>query len=140
MKGKSMNTNLFIEATEQTPRVVFNLSDGQLAITGKSLPENGEQFYQPLLDWLDDAVNSTTEKVKMHIALDQMNISSSKMILFILYKLKNLKEAGKTVSVWWYHAEEDSDMLEVGEDYEFMVDLPFRFKSGKIESSELLVA
>ena len=110
------------------------------AITGKSLPESGEQFYQPILDWLDNAVSSSAEKVKMHIALEQMNISSSKMILFILYRLKNLKEAGKSVSVWWYHAEEDSDMLEVGEDYEFMVDLPFRFKSGKIESNELLVA
>jgi hypothetical protein len=31
-------------------------------------------------------------------------------------------------------------MREVGEDYEFMVDIPFRFKSGKIEGSELLVA
>ncbi len=140
MKRKIVNTNLFIEATEQTPRVFFNLSEGQLAITGKSLPESGEQFYQPVLDWLDDAVNSTTEKMKMYIALDQMNVSSSKMILFILYKLKNLKEAGKTVSVCWYHTKEDSDMLEVGEDYEFMVDIPFRFKSGKIEGSELLVA
>jgi hypothetical protein len=140
MKGTTVNTNLFIEATELTPRVLFNLSEGEFAITGKSLPESGEQFYQPILDWLDNSLNATADKVKMHIALDQMNISSSKMILFILYKLKNLKEAGKSVSVWWYHAEEDSDMLEVGEDYEFMVDLPFRFKTGKIENSELLVA
>jgi len=136
----TFDANLLIEATEITPRVFFNVNEGQYTITGKSLPDNGEKFYQPILDWLENTSNSTAAQIKLHISLEQMNISSSKMILFILYKLKNLKETGKIVSVSWYHAEEDNDMREVGEDYEFMVDIPFRFKTGKFADSDLVLA
>lgn len=136
----NLDSNLLIEATELTPRVFFNVSEGQYTITGKSLPESGEHFYQPVLDWFENASNSKATNIKMHISLEQMNISSSKMILFILYRLKNLKETGKLVSVSWYHAEDDNDMREVGEDYEFMVDIPFRFKVGKFADSDLVLA
>ncbi len=139
MLNESKN-KLMIEATDLTPKFHFDASEGVFAITGKSLPDSGELFYKPILDWLETKLPSSSQKIKFHISLDQMNLSSSKMILFILYKLKAAKETGKIVSVWWYHASEDSDMLEVGEDYEFMVDIPFRFKVGKFEASELLVA
>ena len=58
-----------------------------------------------------------------------MNLSSSKMILFILYRLKELKTQGKEVLVNWGHLEDDKEMIEVAEDYEFMVDIPFKLNA-----------
>jgi hypothetical protein len=133
---------LVIEATEQTPKVSFYPEHGNFSIVGKSLPESGESFYQPVLEWLDKGLEKSANILNFEFSLEQLNLSSSKMLLFILYKLKEQKEAGKQVSVWWYHGDENSDILEVGEDYEFMVDIPFRFKTGYLNLShrELFVA
>ncbi len=132
---------LIIEATEQTPKISFDSEHGNFSIVGKSLPESGESFYQPILAWLDKGLDKSATILNFEFSLPQLNLSSSKMLLFILYKLKEQKEAGKQVSIWWYHGDENSDILEVGEDYEFMVDIPFRFKTGHLNlaNKELIV-
>ena len=50
---------LIIEATEQTPKVAFYAQHGNFSIVGKSLPESGEGFYQPVLEWLDKAFSKS---------------------------------------------------------------------------------
>ena len=55
--------------------------------------------------------------------LEYFNTSSSKCILDVFKKLESL--AGTEVSVKWYYEEDDEDMLEAGEDYEAIIDLPF---------------
>ncbi|EPB65439.1 hypothetical protein ANCCEY_15497, partial [Ancylostoma ceylanicum] len=48
------------------------------------------------------------------IDLEYFNISSSKRILFLLYKLNNLAKNPDCVRVEWYYREDDEDMFEVG--------------------------
>jgi hypothetical protein len=62
------------------------------------------------------------------IDLEYFNISSSKRILFLLYKLNELAEVGNDVHVEWLYRETDEDMYEVGQDYAYMVKVPFVFK------------
>ena len=59
--------------------------------------------------------------------LDFFNISSSKRLLFMLYKLNEILEKGGQSKVQWYYSEHDDDMFEVGQDYAFMVKVPFEF-------------
>ena len=66
-------------------------------------------------------------KTQFKINLEYFNIASSKRILFLLYKLNELAEANKEVSVEWHHRENDEDMFEVGQDYAYMVRVPFKF-------------
>ncbi|MEN9400125.1 MAG: hypothetical protein RL632_1228, partial [Bacteroidota bacterium] len=68
------------------------------------------------------------ENTVVKIDLEYFNISSSKRILFLLYKLNELSEAGKQVHVEWYYRQSDEDMYEVGQDYAYMVKVPFIFK------------
>ena len=60
----------------------------------------------------------------MHLKLVYFNTSSSKSILDVLRKLEVLKTRSEVV-VKWYYEKEDEDMLEVGEDYREIVNLPF---------------
>ena len=95
-------------------------------IKGVSLPLNGKDFYQPVLDFLDEYLEDPNKITLFVFNLKYFNISSSKMFLFMLYKLKELFDSGKTVVVIWSF--DDDDIREAGEDFQHMVDIPFQFK------------
>lgn len=118
---------LHIEATDKTPQVYFDAESGRFEIIGKSIPQEAESFYAPVLDWMEEYVATQPNKTKVIFKLDYFNISSSKRILFMLYKLNDLVDNGKDVSVTWHYADSDEDMKEVGEDFAFMVRVPFEF-------------
>ncbi|MFT5602074.1 MAG: hypothetical protein ACI9N1_002324 [Flavobacteriales bacterium] len=119
--------SLLIESTDTTPRVDFNSETGVFAIEGKAITNDAESFFNPLLDWLSEYIKRPSALTEVNIKLDYFNISSSKRILFVFYKLNELIEAGKKITVnWFYHIDED-DMYEVGQDFAFMVKIPFEF-------------
>ena len=45
---------LRIEQTDDCPLVILDPVDNQFEISGKSLPEDVLDFYQPVLDWLKE--------------------------------------------------------------------------------------
>jgi len=59
--------------------------------------------------------------------MEYFNTSSSKCIYDLLKEIKSLKEGGKDVRVRWYYEQYDEDMMEAGEDYSDLLDLPFAF-------------
>lgn len=119
--------NLYIEATESTPFVNFNSETGVFLLEGKSVPEKAHEFYEGVLDWLDNYIENPQEKTIISLKLDYFNIVSSKRILYVFYKLNQLIDKGlKVESEWFYHEDED-DMLEVGQDFALMVKIPFTF-------------
>ena len=67
----------------------------------------------------------------MNIQLEYFNTSSSKCILDDFKKLETL--SGTSITINWYYEEDDEDMLEAGEDYQALVDIPFKM----IEVEEL---
>lgn len=115
------------EATLQTPLISFKL-DGTMTIKGRSIPDNPEPFWGDVLAWFDKYAESPEENTVFKIDLEYFNISSSKRILFLLYKLNEIVEKGLTAKVEWYYRKSDEDMYEVGQDYAFMVKVPFEFK------------
>lgn len=120
-----------IEATDKTPFVSLDPVTGEFEISGKSVPQDAESFFAPVLDWLEEYVRSAPKKTHVILNLEYFNISSSKRILFFLYKLNELVDLHKDVSVTWYYADTDEDMKEVGQDFAFMVRVPFEFISHK---------
>lgn len=116
---------LNLEGTEDTPKILLDKGNGIFEISGRSLPEDSAEFYQPVLEWLEeyqDNKNSTTEFV---FKLEYFNTASSKLILDVL---SNLEDIEGTTVVWYYH-EDDEDMQEAGEEFSELVELPFEFKT-----------
>lgn len=119
--------SLFIAPTETTPRIDFNIENGVFVIEGKAINSDAEDFFRPVLDWLDAYSAAPRMNTEVIVKLDYFNISSSKRILFIFYKLNELIDAGFKVAVKWYFHEDEDDMYEVGQDFAFMVKVPFEF-------------
>lgn len=118
---------LSVNATAHTPAINFNSLDGKMEISGRSIPDAPDEFWMPVLNWFESYLINPFEKTTFKINLEYFNISSSKLILFLLYKLNDLSESGHEVCVEWYYRAEDEDMYEVGQDYAYMVKVPFEF-------------
>jgi hypothetical protein len=120
---------LYIEETAQTPMVNLDSETGKMEIKGRAIPEDPDSFWIPILNWFESFMMNPSENVIVSLNLEYFNISSSKRILFLLYKLNELDEAGIKVQVDWYYKLSDVDMYEVGQDYAYMVKVPFHFHS-----------
>lgn len=114
--------NLVIEGTPKTPTIKFNPDEGKLLIQGRSIPENSIEFYKPLVDSLDTYSGNAT----VDIVLEYFNTSSSKCILDVFKKLEKIKSDGNDVEIRWHYEEDDEDMLEAGEDYQAIINIPFK--------------
>jgi hypothetical protein len=115
------------KGTETTPSVNFNPENGKLIIEGNSIPNDAEEFFTPILSWLEEYVNTTKVKTTLIIKLHYFNVSSSKRILYMFYKLNELLKYNKPVVIKWYYSEDEDEMFEVGQDFAFMVNVPFHF-------------
>lgn len=129
---------LSILGTAQTPVISFNPLIGNMEIKGRSIPDSPDDFWVPVLNWFESYLIQPAPKTTFKIDLEYFNISSSKRILFLLYKLNELAERGLDVCVEWHYRTEDEDMYEVGQDYAYMVKVPFKFK--EYNESDMAVA
>ena len=116
---------LRIEKTDDSPEVILDQEGNFFEISGKSLPEDVVQFYQPVLDWLDEYRKNPKPFTRFDFKLSYFNTASSKMILDIMMILEEMKEEGKGVLVKWISLASDEDMQEAGREYQEMVDIPF---------------
>lgn len=124
---------LRIEATIKSPEVLLDPANEVFEIKGKSIPDDAELFFEDILAWIEDYVTKPNQSTVFKIDLEYFNISSSKRILFMFYKLNEIKEQGKDIKIVWYYNEDDEDMFEVGQDYAFMVKIPFDFVSYSLD-------
>lgn len=119
--------SLFIEATHCSPLVSFDSSSGIMKIVGRSIPESKDDFWSPILFWFENYIQLPADHTEFIIDLDYLDITSSKRILFLLYKLNKMANDSKSVKVLWHYKANDEDMFEVGQDYKYMVKVPFEF-------------
>ena len=117
---------LVLEASAKTPEVVFDSDSGKLLLKGRSIPENSIEFYKPLNDWIDDYSNNPSSNTVVEMKLEYFNTSSSKCILDLFKRLERLNDGTSRVAVNWYFEEDDEDMEEAGEDYQAIINVPFK--------------
>jgi len=117
-----------IEATESTPRIKCDFENQLIEIEGRSIPENANEFYAPLIQWLKDYKNSNKQSLNLIFFLDYINSISYKMIFEILLIAEKIKQDGKDVSVLWKYEEDDDEILDEGTHFSSKLDIPFTFK------------
>jgi hypothetical protein len=118
---------LNIEGTAKTPTIKFDPSKGVVELRGRSIPENSIEFYKPLIDWLEKYSQAPQGNTVVNIQLEYFNTSSSKCILDVFKKLEAINKAGNSsVVINWHYEEDDEDMSEAGEDYQAIINVPFK--------------
>jgi len=116
---------LNLEGAEDTPKIMLDKANGIFEISGRSLPEDSAEFYQPILDWIEAYGNDHNPSTDFIFKLEYFNTASSKLILDVLSALEDIDG----VNIIWYFHEDDEDMEEAGEEFSELVELPFEFKT-----------
>jgi hypothetical protein len=118
-----------IQGTDDTPNVTLDKDNGKFEISGRSLPEDVNMFYQPIMDWIDEYSESPNDITEFNFKLEYFNTASSKIILDILLKFEEILDNGSDVKIKWHYHEEEEDMLEAGEEYADIVEIPFEYEA-----------
>lgn len=105
-------------------------SEGIFKIIGSSFMENPLHFYEPMFDWLDEFMKGS-KPVELHVLPDYYNTSSSKCLDRLFRAIKDYGEKGNDVKIFWYYEEDDVDNLDDGEDFQALINIPFKLVSFK---------
>lgn len=118
---------LHLSPTAHTPEVQFDPASGRFSLRGCSIPENADAFFLPLLDLMTGYGQAPRPNTLLHIELSYFNSSTSKYLLDLFRFLEDLHASGRTrVAIEWYHEDGDLDMVEAGEDYRALLEIPVR--------------
>lgn len=118
--------SILFDGSPKTPTVNFDSEKGLLLLKGRSIPENSIEFYKPLVDWLENYSSAPQPKTVCEIQLEYFNTSSSKCLLDLFKKMEGMSKNGNEIVINWYYEEDDEDMLEAGEDYQSIINVPFK--------------
>lgn len=118
--------DLRIEKTYNSPLVELN-RNGHMSIKGRSIPENGFIFYQPVFKWIEEYGQSPSPNTTLDVDLEYFNTISSKCILDVLKGFEKVKKSGLEVNVNWYYDEDDPYMLESGQAFDSFINVNFSF-------------
>lgn len=116
---------LVLKKTNNTPGVDFDNDSGLMKIEGRSIPENPGDFFDPLIEWLDEYYRNPVEVTRFEMNLEYVNSGSSKYLLGIFRILKKKHDEGKKCIISWYYEEDDEAIFSLGEHYRNTVKVPF---------------
>ena len=109
--------NLTLEGTKYTPEINLNADTGNISMVGKSYPENTFEFYQPVIDWMNEYFDGNEkEKTIVNMEIIYFNSSSSKLFFEFFDILDEVKD-NHELEINWIYDEENESALEAGEDF-----------------------
>lgn len=121
-----METTLYIEGTPISPEVDFNIIERKFILRGRSMPENAESFYMPIILWLSENHRSNPITANFDVALDYYNTGSFIRLMALFNTLQELNGSGCEFTVRWICEMDDEDNVADGESFKEVVKIPFK--------------
>ena len=118
---------LILDKTQDTPEVILDKMGNKFDFSGTSIPENTKKFFQPIFDWIDVYIDNPNNETVVNFNMVYFNTSSTKSILDIMIRFKEIAKNNKMLIINWYFPEDDEDMYEAGVGFSNMVRFPFNY-------------
>lgn len=116
---------LHIKPSKTNPEIILE-SGRKYSLAGRSIPEDPEEVYGPVMEWFDQYFSTKPEEqTVVEFRLEYLNSGSAKYILEIIKRLKRYHDQGFPVLIKWFYEEEDEAILEQGEIFRDTSKLPF---------------
>ncbi len=120
-----MKNIILTEGTQTTPQIKLDSVNGVISFKGKIITVDCESLFKPLYDWLNTYVNQPASKTDIQIQLDYFNTLGTKYLTSFLKKIEVQLSPKNETKVYWFYDIEDEDMLEIAEDFQTVINLPF---------------
>jgi len=118
--------SLVIESTEDTPKIVFEPEQGIFEISLRSLPEDSNNFYSPVCEWLQNYVQDSKPENNFIFHFEYISTSSTKQIMKLFIMINEIAKS-KKVNVTWKYDKGDEDMLQTGKRLQKLSSVEFKF-------------
>ena len=112
--------------TKNSPEIILN-PDGFIKIRGRSIHENATEFFEPVNAWITEYIKDPAEVTCVDMILEYFNSASAKVFIQLLQKLTYVQLKHRKFIFNWYFEEGDEDILERGEYFSSILDVPFNF-------------
>jgi hypothetical protein len=119
--------DLHIAKSSSTPQVDFIFEEGVLNLEGRSIPENPNDFYKPLFQWVAEYFQHAKPLTQIVVKLEYINSGSSKSLLEFFRVIREHHQKGNQCLIKWYYEEDDESVQELGEHYQYTLKIPFEF-------------
>ena len=137
MRKQPVMEKLIIQPTHNTPGIILSPEERIFSIEGMSAPDDVRTIYYPVIEWMKEFNREVMEgshkafteadPLILKIDLNYFNSASAKFLFDILLDFKKLSEAGVSVVTEWHYEEDDTDMMEAGEDISEMIEMKLKF-------------
>lgn len=121
-----MASRFTIKPTSNSPFIEFDPEIGSLTIVGQSHPEDPQEFYQDLVDILEEYCRNPKQYTKVIVDLEYMNTGTSRVIYNVFRKLETIVNEKSVVEVHWRYEDDDEDMLDAGQIFSELTKLKFK--------------
>ncbi len=117
---------LRLPGTKSSPDVILNPS-GIIKIKGRSISENILDFFKPVEEWVIEYIKTPADITCLDITLEYFNSASAKLLIQLFLKISYVQLKNKKFIINWYYEEGDEDILERGEYFSSVLNIPFNF-------------
>ncbi|HOG72104.1 MAG TPA: DUF1987 domain-containing protein [Tenuifilaceae bacterium] len=117
-------SSLYIKGTSKTPQIDFK--PGMLQVSGRSIPEDAVEFFQPVIGWLEEYLKSPEPLTRLNLRMEYINSGSNRFIFNLIKMLDDAYLKGHSVLVNWYYEEDDDTIRNLGRDFQALVKVPFK--------------
>jgi hypothetical protein len=117
---------LKISPTKNSPEILLT-PGGTIKIKGRSIHENVITFFKPVEEWITEYIKNPADVTSVDINLEYFNSASAKVFIHLLQKIIYVQLKHKKFIINWYYEEGDDDILERGEYFASILDVPFNF-------------
>ncbi len=109
-------SNINIEETKYTPKIVVDFDARYIELSGRSYPENAFEFFEEPKVAISKML-STKNDLQVVFDIIYVNSSSSRVFFEILTMLSEAKDLGVNIECIWKYDEDNDVALENGEDF-----------------------
>ncbi len=107
---------LVIEKTANTPQIELDNLTGNLIFSGRSIPENAANVYEPVLNWVTIYLQEARPTTNLRINLEYFNTSSVLWLSKIFRNLIRINKPDYTLIVHLYMPVDDYNEITEFED------------------------
>lgn len=111
---------LIIPPSAETPAIDFNPQTGKFKLSGKSYPENVNEFYTPLLEFIEIYKSKPQKNTVLDFTWLYYNTATSKIIIKLLVLFKSIDT---DLHIKWNCKKDNELMKEKGEEFREVLDV-----------------
>ena len=118
---------MLIIAEKDKPYIHLSKEECDFEIKGNSYSVLIDEVYKKVVDWIEHNFPETKCDIVWKFQFEMISSGSLKGLIKIIEVLDSFYNEGLNIKIKWISPEDDSDIIEIGQDLSEITSIPFDF-------------